>query len=64
MSISAALVAGALIIAGTIALTSHWTITSTSNVVGAFRLNRWTGEIVFCSLPLGQGTSRLNCESR
>jgi hypothetical protein len=64
MNVPAAIVAGALIVAASNAVTSHWSIIPTGSVIGAFRLNHWTGEIVWCSLPIGQDTNRLNCEAK
>jgi hypothetical protein len=64
MYIPAAIVAAALIVGASIALTSHWSIAPTGNLIGAFRLNRWTGEVVWCATPLGQTKNRLDCEAR
>jgi hypothetical protein len=47
-SIPAAIVAAALIVGVSIALTSHWSIVPTGSLVGAFRLNHWTGEVTWC----------------
>ncbi len=64
MNVPAAILAGALIVAVSNAVTSHWSIVPTGSLIGAFRLNHWTGEILWCSLPIGQGTNRLNCEAK
>ncbi len=51
----------ALIVAGAVAITSHWTLVPLGNGrIGALRLNRWTGEIVLC-WPDGQ--SKVVCDA-
>jgi hypothetical protein len=62
MNVSAAIIAGALVIAATIALTSRWAIVPTSTVVGALRLDRWTGQIAWCSPQVSQANKLLDCE--
>jgi hypothetical protein len=52
----------AIIVAATIALTSHWSIQPVSGRVGAMRLNRWTGEVVWCGFTSTTTVpSYLNC---
>ena len=63
-SIPAAIVTAALIVGASIALTSHWSIVPTGSLVGAFRLNHWTGEVIWCATPLGQNSNRLDCEAK
>lgn len=56
-----AILAGALLIAAAIALTSHWSIEPVSGRVGALRLNRWTGEVVWCGFTAVTTPSYLDC---
>ena len=46
--IAAAIVIAGALIAGSIALTSHFSISGTSNQLSVFRLNNWTGEVALC----------------
>lgn len=55
------LLAGALVAAG-IALTSHWSIAPVgAGRLGALRLNRWTGDIVWCWHTEVQPPARIEC---
>jgi hypothetical protein len=61
MNVPAAIVAGAVIIAAAIALTSHWSVQPVSSRIGALRLNRWTGEVVLCGFTVTTTPSYLDC---
>lgn len=60
-SLPAAILAGLFLIALSIAFTFRWTTTPASPLVGIIRFDRWTGDAVFCAVPVGQGTNRLKC---
>jgi hypothetical protein len=61
---TAIILAGALI-AASIAMTNRWTISIDDGRLGAYRLDRWTGDATWCSGSyielLGQPT-RLDCQ--
>lgn len=59
-----AILIGAALIALSITFIFRWTLVPTSNVVGAFRLDRWTGELVWCFPPLGTGHNIVDCSRR
>lgn len=59
--IGMALLVGCALIAFSITFTFRWTISPTTPIVGAFRLDRWSGEVAFCNLPLGQNAKRADC---
>jgi hypothetical protein len=61
MSVPAAIVVGAVIVAAAIALTSHWSVQPVSGRVGGLLLNRWTGEVVLCTIPATTTPSYLDC---
>lgn len=63
MNVPAAILAGALFIAAAIALTSHWSVEPVSGRVGAFRLNRWTGDVVWCGFTGNATPSYLDCRA-
>jgi len=63
MTVPVAIVVAAVVIAGAVAITSHWSITPSPSVLGAFRMNNWTGAVVWCSFVPGQGSNRLDCET-
>ena len=63
MSAPVAIVVGAVIIAAAVALTSHWSIEPVSGRVGAFRLNRWTGDVVWCGFTGNAIPSYLDCRA-
>ena len=75
MGIPAAIVTGALIIAATVAATSHWSFAvgpmrdRDPDFIrpGVFRLNRWTGTVVWCGprgLPDPTSAVVLQCEAK
>jgi hypothetical protein len=63
MSVPAAIVVGAVIIAGAIVLTSHWSVQPVSGRVGALRLNNWTGEVTWCAFTTTAAPSDLDCRA-
>jgi hypothetical protein len=58
---SSAILAGALLIAAAIVLTSHWSIVSTQQRVGVVRLDRWTGRVVLCEFKTALAPAELDC---
>ena len=73
MQIAASILAGSLLVAASIALIFRWEVTPINGTVaanGAFRLDRWTGEIVACNGGVDQRMAglqgahayRLECE--
>jgi hypothetical protein len=63
MSVPAAIVVGAVIIAAAITFTSHWSLQPVSGRVGAMRLNRWTGEVVWCGFTASTTPSYFDCRA-
>jgi hypothetical protein len=69
MATPAAIIVGAMLVAGVILLTNHYDVThardGSENVI---RLNRWTGEIDMCAKDdkaISAGTAAgMNCEHR
>jgi hypothetical protein len=62
LNVSAAIIAGGLVIAAAIALTSHWSVQTISGRPGAIRLNRWTGEVVWCGFTANVPPSYFTCQ--
>jgi hypothetical protein len=61
MSVPASIIAGAVIIAAAIGLTSHWSAQPVGGRVDALLLNRWTGEVVWCGFTATTTPSYLDC---
>lgn len=58
------LAAGALI-AASIALVGHWSIAPVgAGRLGAYRLNHWSGDIVWCWHADGQPPDRVECSAQ
>jgi hypothetical protein len=60
----AAILAGSALIAAAIAITFRYSIVPASPLVGAYRLDHWTGETIFCYRPLGTDQTRLDCTAK
>jgi hypothetical protein len=61
-SVPAAIVLGAVIIALAIAFSSHWSVQTISGRPGVIRLNRWTGEVVWCGFTANATPSYFDCQ--
>lgn len=61
LAVLGTVLAGAAIIALSIAFTFRWTIVPATPLTGAVRLDRWTGTVVFCPIPLGTSVRQLDC---
>jgi hypothetical protein len=61
-SVPAAILLAGAFIAASIALSSHWSIAPLgAGRVGAYRLNHWTGEVVWCWHAGMQAPDRVEC---
>ncbi|MDB5616612.1 hypothetical protein [Tardiphaga sp.] len=61
MNIPTEILADALIIGASIALTSRWSVSGLGG--GTVLLNRWTGEVVWCA-QADTTPGRFNCQAR
>jgi hypothetical protein len=59
MSVPAAIVLAGGLIAAAILLTSHWSVTGFGG--GTVLLNRWTGEVVWCSISTPHTPAAFDC---
>lgn len=62
MNVPVAIVVAAALIAAAIALTAHWSITG--NGGGALRLNRWTGDVIWCGTASFEAPAVLDCTAK
>jgi hypothetical protein len=62
LNVSAAIIVGSLAIAAAVALTSHWSVQTISGRPGAIRLNRWTGEVVWCGFTANAPPGYFECQ--
>lgn len=62
MNIPTAILAGALIIGASVALTSRWSVSGFGG--GTVLLDRWTGEVVWCEQSLGGSPGRFDCKAK
>jgi hypothetical protein len=66
MGIPAAIIAGALIIAAAIVFSARWSIVPATVHNGVYRLDRWTGSVVWClpsAAPSVETAGRMNCQA-
>jgi hypothetical protein len=62
MKVSIAMVVAGALIAAATAMTSHWSISG--NGGGALRLNRWTGDVIWCGTSSFQAPAVLDCTAK
>lgn len=57
-----AIVLAAALIAASIAVTNRWAISNAAPYGGAYRLDRWTGQTMWCSHTATLTPSPLDCQ--
>lgn len=62
--IGAAILAGSALIALSILYTFRWELAPNSRLAAVARLDRWTGEVVWCFSPDADVEKRLDCRPR
>jgi hypothetical protein len=61
-ALPAAIVLAGALIAASVAMTNRWAISNAGVHPGAYRLDRWTGQIMWCIPAVTQAPNPLNCQ--
>jgi len=62
-ALPAAIILAGVLIAASVAMTNRWAISNSAPFAGAYRLDRWTGQIMWCSHTPPLTPNPLDCRT-